>query len=109
MLATIVVLALVLAASAKAKLTPATIAYWQRIHLCEQPDSWSHLQFREYKGGLGISNGAWNWWARELGLTRLYPTAGNAPPIVQIRVAQYGWSRYRGSWGCMHTVGYPPR
>ena len=104
-------IALVLAATAKAtiaKLNPATVAYWNRMHNCEQPDSWSHLYYREYKGGLGISNGAWNWWAGELGLLRRYPTAGHAPPIVQIRVADFGWRKYRGNWGCMHTIGYPP-
>jgi hypothetical protein len=97
------------ARTATTKMKPETIAYWHRMHRCEQPDAWSHFQFREYKGGLGMSNGAWNWWARELGLLRRYPTAGHAPPLVQIRVADYGWRKYRGNWGCMRTIGYPPR
>lgn len=104
-------LLLALVIDARAKLKPNVVAYWMGpLHHCEQPDSWSHLQYREYKGGLGISNGAWNWWAGELGLLRRYPTAGHAPPLVQVRVADYGWRRYRGNWGCMRhpDVGYPP-
>jgi hypothetical protein len=94
--------------TAHAKLTPERINYWERIHQCEQPDAWSHLQFSEYSGGLGISNGAWDWWAGELGLTKRYPTAGHAPRLVQIRVADYGWRIHRGSWPSMNKCGYPP-
>lgn len=93
--------------TAQAKLTPERIAYWKRIHLCEQPASW-HGGYPKYPGGLGMSVGAWNWWAGELGLLKQYPTGAHAPMLVQIRVADYGWRAHRGLWTSMPRCGYPP-
>jgi hypothetical protein len=82
----------------------ATIAYWDRVARCEQPDGaggalWNHPGPR-YQGGLGFYFATWDWWARELGLVRRYPDAGDAPRLVQIRVAEYGRRVHRGYWGC---------
>jgi hypothetical protein len=100
------VLALVLASAAQAKLNPEKINYWNRIHNCEQPSTWS--MGGTYQGGLGMYWSTWDWWAGELGLARRYPDAGHAPPIVQMRVADYGYRAHRGYWGCFRHVGYPP-
>lgn len=98
---------MVLAAPAHAALSPPVIAYWERLHECEQPSSW-HVHGPTYRGGLGIWAGNWPVWAGELGLLRRYPRADDAPPLVQIRVADYGYRRHRAFWGCFRVVGYPP-
>ena len=103
----VLTLTLLLATEAKAKLSPQTIAYWQKIHRCEQPAGWGMVN-RYYPGGLGISVGAWNWWAGELGLLKRYPNGAVAPMLVQIQVADYGWRVHRGMWTSMSRCGYPP-
>lgn len=52
-----------------------------------------------YSGGVGFYNRTWTWWAGELGLARRYPNAADAPPVVQIRVAEYGYQHHDGYWG----------
>lgn len=55
-----------------------------------------------YSGGLGFYNQTWASWAKALGLLRRFPFAGDAPPAVQIEVAEYGWER-GGYWGSLHN------
>jgi hypothetical protein len=100
----LVILAAASVSRAAAGLPRSTIAYWDRVARCEQPDGaggarWNHPGPR-YQGGLGFYWGTWDWWARELGLLRRYPDAGDAPRLVQIRVADYGRRVHRGYWGC---------
>lgn len=109
-------LAGLLTAPAHAQLRPDVIAYWQRLHECEQPSSWhvhgpakSKPGHPSYPGGLGVLAENWTWAAGELGLVRRYPTADKAPPLVQIRVADYAYRAHRWYWGCFRVVGYPPR
>jgi hypothetical protein len=92
---------------ASAKLRPDVVAYWDRIARCETGGNWQ-MRGSTYSGGVGFYNRTYEWWARELGLLSRYPSANMAPRLVQIRVADYGWRRYRGYWGCRATVGYPP-
>ncbi len=105
-LSLVLVLLLATAASSRAdrlaparELAPATIAYWDRVAACETGSSWRGLG-STYQGGLGIYWATWDTWARELGLQARYPDAGDAPRLVQIRVADYGRRVHRGYWGC---------
>jgi hypothetical protein len=90
---------LALAAPAQAKLSPDRIAFWDRIANCETGGNW-RMSGSTYEGGVGFAGTTWRWWARELGLLARYPHANLAPRLVQIRVAEYGLTRYRGYWGC---------
>ena len=96
----LVVVVLVVAASSRADLTRDRIAWWRTIAQCETGGRWRGLG-PIYQGGLGIYWATWDWWARELGLLARYPDAGDAPELVQIRVADYGYRIHRGYWGCM--------
>lgn len=53
-----------------------------------------------FEGGLGISAFMWKVWAGELGLLTQYPHAYDAPPLVQMQVAQYGVTTHHAAWGC---------
>ena len=80
-------------------LSPATVAYWDGVARCETGGHWRGLG-RTYQGGLGFYWATWDSWATELGLEARYPDAGDAPRLVQIRVADYGRRVHRGYWGC---------
>jgi hypothetical protein len=86
-------------ASSSPTLAPSTIAYWDRVARCETGGQWRGLG-RTYQGGLGFYWATWDSWAGELGLEARYPDAGDAPRLVQIRVADYGRRVHRGYWGC---------
>jgi hypothetical protein len=87
-----------------------TIRYWTGVASCETgaggPPKWdwgSKHRSGEgtlFEGGVGFSAGVWQSWATELGLIKLYPHAYDAPPLVQIRVAQYGFTIHGARWGC---------
>ena len=81
-------------------LSSSTIAFWDRVAQCETGSTWTGLG-STYQGGLGIYSSTWDWWAGELGLDRRYPDAGDAPRLVQIRVADYGRRVHNGGWGCI--------
>ena len=83
---------------AEGGLTPDRVAFWQRIAQCETHGNW-RMHGSVYSGGVGFANSTWTWWARELGLGR-YRYADWAPALTQMRVAEYGLTRYRGYWGC---------
>lgn len=101
-------LTVLFAQPAHARLRPDVIAYWDSVARCETGGNWA-MRGPTYEGGTGFAVSTWAWWARELGLYGRYPHAWMAPRLVQIRVSAYGWQRYRGKWGCMRVVGFPPR
>jgi hypothetical protein len=95
---------------ASAELTRAQIQFWMRVGSCETggggPALWDwgarHRpnEGTEYEGGVGFAASTWRAWARALGLSARYPHAWMAPPLVQMRVAQYGLG-LGGYWGCL--------
>lgn len=95
-----VLIAGVLAPSAGSSLGPQTIAFWDDVAQCETGGNWDAAG-PTYQGGLGIYWSTWNWWAGELGLRDDYPDADDAPRMVQIRVADYGYRVHSGYWGCI--------
>lgn len=72
---------------------------WWLVARCEEAGDWD-TRGPEYSGGLGFFNATWSLWAARLGLERRFPNAADAPPAVQIRVAEYGW-RHGGYWGSL--------
>ena len=95
----IAALALFVTVRAASALTPSVIRYWDAIADCETGGNW-RMHGSVYSGGVGFANSTWSWWARELGLVARYPTADQAPRLVQIQVADYGRRVHRGYWGC---------
>ena len=97
-------------AGAAPHLTPKQIAYWTAVAACETggggAPKWDwgtkHRpgEGTNYQGGLGISALMWDQWAGELGLLMRFPNAFDAPPLVQMEVAQYGVSVHDAVWGC---------
>jgi hypothetical protein len=97
------------------QLTPQIIRYWTAVGSCETgaggPPKWDWGSKHRpgegtlFEGGLGFSTTVWQNWARELGLLERYPHAFDAPPLVQMRVAQYGLTVHHAHWGCS---GAPP-
>ena len=95
-------------------LGPALVRYWTAVGSCETgaggPPKWDWGSKRRpgegslYEGGLGISAAMWLQWAGELGLLKRYPHGYQAPPLVQIRVAQYGVDSDGARWGCKPDV-----
>jgi hypothetical protein len=83
-------------------ITPAVMAQWQKVAICEEGGNW-HVRGSVYSGGLGIMNTNWTYYSRGLN----YPaSAADATPAQQVVVArriqgnnyvpdQYGCS---GSW-----------
>ena len=89
-----------IAHGSSSRLTRSTIAFWDSVAQCETGSHWRGLG-PIYQGGLGIFAPNWDRWAGELGLDARYPDAGDAPRLVQIRVADYGRRVHRGYWGCL--------
>jgi hypothetical protein len=91
-------------------LGPQLVRYWTAVAACETgsggPPKWDWGSKHRpgegtlYEGGLGISTLMWNLWAGKLGLLAKYPYAYDAPPLVQMQVAQYGVSTSHAVWGC---------
>jgi Transglycosylase-like domain len=63
--------------------SPAVLAAWSKVNMCEEGGDWS-VQGSAFSGGLGISNA--NWVA--YGGTEFSPDAADATPAEQIIVAQ---------------------
>lgn len=97
--------ALVLAAftlhtgTAHAALSKRVVAFWQKVQRCEEPITGWSTRGSTYSGGVGFYNATWSKWATELGLGARYPNAADAPMLVQIRVADYGYRVHHGYWG----------
>jgi hypothetical protein len=102
-----VVLSLAFAAfaahAASARLTTQQIRYWDAIAQCETGGNWQ-MHGSLFSGGVGFANSTWSWWASELGLSGRYPTADRAPRLVQMQVAEMGYERHNGGWGCARVV-----
>jgi hypothetical protein len=91
-------------------LSPNLVRYWTAVAACETggggPPKWDwgseHRpgEGPNYQGGLGISTPMWRLWAGELGLLARYPQAFDAPPLVQMLVAEYGVAVHHAVWGC---------
>jgi hypothetical protein len=91
-------------------LTQKEVRYWTAVAACETggggTPKWDWgTKHRPgegtlYQGGLGISALMWTEWGGELGLLARYPNAFDAPPRVQMEVAQYGVSVHHAVWGC---------
>jgi hypothetical protein len=91
-------------------LSPKLVKHWTAVAACETggggPPKWNwgaeHRpnEGTKYQGGLGISALMWQVWAGELGLLSRYPDAFDAPPLVQMEVAQYGVTVHHAVWGC---------
>lgn len=101
----LIVAALIAAANPQpARLPASVVAYWQRLHACEEPGAWFQ-RGTQYVSGLGIYAPNWYRWAPRVGVT-------TAPwftsPYNQMRVADYGWRHERAWWGCFAEVGTPP-
>jgi hypothetical protein len=97
-------------AGASQPLTPKLIAYWTAVAKCETggggPPKWDWGSRHRpgegtlFEGGVGFSAAMWKLWAGELGLAAQYPHAYNAPPLIQMQVAQYGATVQHAVWGC---------
>jgi hypothetical protein len=91
-------------------LSARTVRHWTAVAACETggggPPKWDWGSKHRpgegalYQGGLGISMLMWKVWAGELGLLERYPHAYDAPPLVQIQVADYGVRTHDATWGC---------
>jgi hypothetical protein len=64
--------------------TPADVAAWTRVAICEEGGDW-HVRGYKYSGGLGILNTNWTYYSRGMGLPA---SAADATPIQQIAVAK---------------------
>jgi hypothetical protein len=97
-------------ASQSKPLTQHLVRYWTAVAACETgsggPPKWDWGSEHRpgegtvYEGGLGISTLMWNLWAGKLGLLTKYPHAYDAPPLVQMQVAQFGVTTSHAVWGC---------
>lgn len=86
------------------KLPPESVAFWNRLHACEEPGQWFQRGTR-YVSGLGIYAPNWYRWAPHVGV-RTAPW--KTRPYDQMRIADYGWRTERAWWGCFSNVGTPP-
>ena len=110
----VAILGLASAAAAHASglpvLSAKAVQHWTAVAECETggggPPKWDWGSKHRpgegalYQGGLGISTLMWKVWAGELGLLERYPHAYDAPPLVQIQVADYGVRTHDATWGC---------
>lgn len=87
------------------KPTVAVQRFWDRVAYCETSSRWDWgaehrpAEGHVYEGGVGFYFGTYATWARELGLYVRYPHAYLAPRLVQIAVAEYGYTVHNGFWG----------
>lgn len=93
------------------KVSSSNHSFWAyRVHPAENPNWQQHGTF---EGGLGIWYDNWDKWSNHFGLNGIYPSAGDAPPNVQIMVADWAYHYWRDGngrrpyWGSFSHVGYP--
>jgi len=83
-----------------------TAGFWDRVAACETGGRWDWgarnrpAEGHTYEGGVGFYHGTWDTWAGAVRLLNRYPHAYQAPRLVQIAVAEYGYS-VGGYWGCL--------
>jgi hypothetical protein len=91
-------------------LSAKTVEHWTAVAACETgsggPPKWDWGSKHRpgegtiFEGGVGFSALMWKVWAGELGLLARYPHAFDAPPRIQMEVAQYGVTAHHAVWGC---------
>jgi hypothetical protein len=91
-------------------LNATAVRHWTAVAACETggggPPKWDWGSKHRpgegavFEGGVGFSAYMWKVWAGELGILSRYPHAYDAPPVVQMQVADYGVRTYHASWGC---------
>lgn len=100
----LVAAAIVLQRSSPPPLPPARVAFWTRVHECEEPGSW-YQRGTVFVSGLGIYAPNWRKWARALKITS---APWQTKPLDQMRVADFGYRTDHAYWGCFAQVGTPP-
>lgn len=74
---------------------------WRALGVCETGLTWTWHQ-PSYGGAFGIYHGTW----RSFGGSDYAPTAGEAPPFLQVIVARRIRDRYGyAAWGCGRKLG----
>lgn len=96
-------------AARRAAAIPVDWSRWQRLHRCEQPDTWyangtnpAAPDGLVFQGGLGMSTGAWRMAvgaAARRGVS-LPASALAASPEQQMTAAQAFYDAYGWGWGC---------
>ena len=91
-------------------LSAKVVAHWTAVAACETggggPPKWDWGSKHRpgegtlFEGGVGFSAYMWKVWAGELGILKRYPHAYDAPPFVQMQVAEYGVETDHVTWGC---------
>jgi hypothetical protein len=108
------ILGLASAAAAHAGGLPAlsakAVQHWTAVAACETgsggPPKWDWGSKHRpgegtvFEGGVGFSAYMWKVWAGQLGILTKYPHAYDAPPLVQMQVAEYGYRTDHAAWGC---------
>jgi hypothetical protein len=96
-------------AARRAAAIPVDWGRWQRLHQCEQPDTW-HAHGTNpaapggpvFQGGLGMSTSAWRMAVRAAAArgVSLPASALAASPEQQMTAAQAFYDAYGWGWGC---------
>jgi hypothetical protein len=97
-------------AHTEVNINPPVPAFWQRVAKCETDGRWDWGKYAysplrragegsTFEGGLGFYAPTWTLWRTEIHVP--YAHAWQAPPIVQARVAAWGFE-HGGYWGCLH-------
>ena len=77
--------------------------FWDSVARCETGGNWRICAARRIRAARRVlQRHLGNVGARGLGLQGRYPNAADAPRLVQIRVADYGYRVHHGYWGCLH-------
>jgi hypothetical protein len=94
---------------APSELLPVDRARWERLHVCEQPDTWYASGVNPgsesgmvFQGGLGMSVGAWQMAVRAAAArgVSLPRSALSASVYQQMVGAQAFYDSYGWGWGC---------
>lgn len=81
--------------------------FWNAVARCETGGRWDwgarhrHGEGHSFEGGVGFAASTWRAWASDVRLLAKYPHAYQAPRLVQIAVAEYGYA-HDGYWGCLN-------
>jgi hypothetical protein len=86
------------------------VRHWTAVAACETggggPPKWNWGSKNRpgegalFEGGVGFSAYMWKVWAGQIGILARYPHAYDAPPLVQMQVAEYGVETDQVTWGC---------
>jgi hypothetical protein len=91
-------------------LSAKAVRHWTAVAACETggggPPKWDWGSKHRpgegmlFEGGVGFSAYMWKVWAGELGILERYPHAYDAPPLLQMQVAEFGVDSDHVTWGC---------